>query len=583
MAKSKSTNANKSNNSKIVFAILVVFILIIAAIFSYVILQTPQKEEEPEEDVIDDRISPYCEQALFVEIKRIRPKGVIDQMTDSGTLIKMLNDWDINEKGFEYPLLSKIAGLPINGAAITALIKGRLPGKGWDVKPKFYYGTEIDGFDWDTGKTTFSTWDTGYIFHEFYQVVDEEQEESDVEIRIFEKGNKEPVESCKVIYDYRTGTWTGEDYFMDEDGYGHYNGTDYEFWFDIRQTDKDGDLIPFWTEVNVLGTNPKIDDRYNDPDHDGCSTAWEWKWGYDPFSWDNHTFLDPDNDGIQNVEEEYMYKWLANPYQPEMYIEADFSKDAPDQRPLGFIPYTIEMQPGKIIPINRPTITKVKYTGQEVVLFDETKAMLMERFNEHGITVHIDDGCMGEGGDTLDLLAPNIGIKPSDFVISGYYKKNFPDERKGIFRYAVLVVLGGGYNYNMDYSGRYDTVVVSATDIFFDSGQLGHAKTPRAQRVAQACSLLHELGHSCGFGYIHCGGVDNSTVKGAMEHWFDYRSVMNYQWYACRHFDYSDGTHGENDCDDWGKLDVGFFQRAPGAYDLEGIDFAFDEPPINRR
>ena len=572
-------------------SIMIVIVLFVAGVFFYLNFYNQEdiKEEQKEEKKTDNRISPYTNQAIFIEIKRIRSKGIIEQMLDTGTIVKKVNQLEINNKGLVFPKISNIVGKAINGAAFTALIKGSLPGRGWDEKPDFYYGLEVDGDEFYTKdkEVTYSTWDTGYIFNEPYFTVDEETEESDVEITIFEVDSETPIESCKVKYDYRTGRWTGDDYLKDPDGMGHYNGEDYEFWFDIRQTDFDGDAIPYWTEINVLGTDPMIDDRKIDHDGDNCSTAWEWKWDYDPFTWDDHLFLDPDKDGIENVEEQYMYKWLANPYQPEIYIEFDFSQDAPDLRHLGFIPYTLEMEPGKILPLNRPKVVKVKYAGQKVQLFDETKAMLMERFAEHGITLHIDDGCMNEkggGGDILDLLAPPpVGIKPTDFTISGYYKKNFPDERKGIFRYIVLTVLGGGYNYNMDYQGHYDTMVVSGTSLFWETGQMGYAKTPRAQRIALAVSILHETGHSCGYGYLHCGGVDNLTIEGSAEHWYNYKSVMNYLWYGVRYFDYSDGAHGQNDCDDWGKIDVGFFQRAPGPYDLEGMNFDFAAPPINRR
>jgi hypothetical protein len=291
--------------------------------------------------------------------------------------------------------------------------------------------------------------------------------------------------------------------------------------------------------------------------------------------------LDPDNDGIQNVEEESMEKWLANPYQPEIYIEADYSANAPDERPLGFIPYKIEMVRGKIIPIKRPTIEKVKFTGQKVEFWEESQAMLMELFNKHGITVHVDDGCMGGGGETLDLLSGQVGLRANDWYVPRYYKNNFADERKGIFRYSIFTVSSSGFNYNMNYLGHYDTILVAASDFIYSSSWNGKAKTPRAQRVAQAIAFLHELGHSCGFGYLHCGGVDNiSTV--AYKEWYDYKSVMNYYWFSCRYFDYSDGSHGPNDVDDWAAIDVGYFQRSPGQYDLEGISFDGTQPPFNR-
>lgn len=46
---------------------------------------------------------------------------------------------------------------------------------------------------------------------------------------------------------------------------------------------------------------------------------------------------------------------------------------------------------------------------------------------------------------------------------------------------------------------------------------------------------------------------------------------MNYDYFVERLFDYSDGTHGEYDKDDWANLDIGFFQR-PSTY-MEGLGY----------
>ena len=48
---------------------------------------------------------------------------------------------------------------------------------------------------------------------------------------------------------------------MDNDGYGHYLGEFYEVWFNVYQADFDHDGIPYWTEVNVLGTDPTVDEK----------------------------------------------------------------------------------------------------------------------------------------------------------------------------------------------------------------------------------------------------------------------------------------------------------------------------------
>ena len=71
-------------------------------------------------------------------------------------------------------------------------------------------------------------------------------------------------------------------------------------WFSIHQSDFDHDGIPYWTEVNILNTDPERDDSKLDPDEDGLPTSWEWKWGYNHTKYDDHLYLDPDRDGLQN-------------------------------------------------------------------------------------------------------------------------------------------------------------------------------------------------------------------------------------------------------------------------------------------
>ena len=76
--------------------------------------------------------------------------------------------------------------------------------------------------------------------------------------------------------------------------------------------------------MNILGTDPTVDDSKLDPDGDGIPTAWEWKWGYDPFTWDDHENLDPDLDGLSNIEEYQMAKWFADPFIQDIYYEVDY-------------------------------------------------------------------------------------------------------------------------------------------------------------------------------------------------------------------------------------------------------------------
>ena len=567
----KSVNKKKT----MLMAALIVVILVISSIGVIVFLpeQTEETEEKEEEDIkkIDDRISPLTNQAVFFQVYRIRAKGVIDQIFNAGN-------------PFDYSPRETKSGL---GADFIHRLEGLRPGIGWDEEPIFNYIAVLDDYA-HSGDVDFRTWDTGYINHCFFRNVEEEKSTTEVEFKMLKVDYKKlsnarstkEVESFKVIYDFQTGRWTGDDSFNDSDGYGHYNGSKYEVWFKIGQTDFDDDGIPYWTEVNILDTDPTVDDSNLDPDEDGCPTAWEWKWGYDPFKWDNHSTLDPDLDGLQNTEEYFMHKWLANPYHRELYVEVDWSEKSP------FKPFMIEMQEDKFL----PKIVKTKYWGMDHTFWEESQQMIMDRFSEHNITVIIDDGDIETGGNHPggDIL-PIVGGsgKPwydqSTGYFSMFYNTKFDDNRKGVFRYLIITSTGG-YSYTMDFGGCYDTIVITKDPIFFKNVN-GGALTPRTQRIGQAVAVLHELGHSCGISYGHCGGVDNFLNDGT---WDNYKSCMNYVKYGQRLFDYSDGSRGENDADDWGSLYLGSFQTTTPGDELEGVGFnpsiyGRDDPRYEKR
>lgn len=531
---------------KIVVAILLIIILICSSVLYLIVISLPNKDKKVEpQSEFDDGISPLTTQALFFEINRIRRKGIIEHMYHAG--------WDVFDvsprNGGVYPIIKE---LPI-------ILDGIRLGIGWDEKPNFRWEINIQNSSQSVctfkSKIVYSTWDTDYVNQEIFTPVEEEQLKSEVTLTFFVK-KKEFLsqkwiesESINLIYHFRTGQWIGDDYFNDTDGYGHFDGCDFEIWFDVKQTDYDGDGIPYWTEVHKLHTNPKIDDSKLDPDKDGIPTTWEWKWGYNHTNWDNHSYLDPDNDGLQNNEEYFMEKWLANPYYPDIFIEVDYTKKAPFK------------------------LFNKDLNGEEHIFWKESQQLLIERFNEHGITVHIDDGIMGEGGEFLPFETGSGMYQQEQGVISEYYSNHFSDERKGIFRY-IVVAHGGGWCYPQDYKNWYDCMCVPSRLQFFNK-QLGCALTPRTMRIGRAVSVMHELGHSCGFTGAYHGGVDKSVTyiedpKDREDYkWWDYQSVMSYDYFRQRLLDYSDGTHGENDKDDWGNIDLTFFQR-PSIY-IEGV------------
>jgi hypothetical protein len=375
-------------------------------------------------------------------------------------------------------------------------------------------------------------------------------------------------DSFTVTYDYRTGRWSGDDNSRDYDGYGHYLGGTFEIWFNLYQIDVDDDYIPYWTEVNILGTDPIEDDSKLDPDNDSIPTAWEWKWGYNPFTWDNHKKLDPDMDGLENTEEYQMASWFANPFIQDIYYEVD-------------------------------VMGKGGLNDPPHYLFEESKQGVIERFAEHNIRVYIDNGWPnGPTNGGGDLLPHVKKISQDSGMMLQFYNTYFPAERRGIFRYFVIGH-GGGFNHPSK-NNVYDTTQISyksakirpASKIWLFS-LLGQIPTQRGMRISLGASLLHEMAHSCSVDADNCAfeGIDNISVgflnlyietlfdKNWKSTWGQYRSVLNY--YYCHTLNLFDLSHGKNgppyDQNDWAYIFVGHFQ-----YNANLIEEPYYEPQAGK-
>jgi hypothetical protein len=519
-------------------SLLVIACLLASGVFVYFEYYMTKKETPLQQTpvAIDDRISPLENQGVVLEVLRIRHRGLLEKL-------------------------------------IT-------PGNSWKNTPTFYFITDMDGLEYASkdvtqhGRTTevlFNTWDTIGQENKIMKDAEEEQETSTVTLTIVEKvksglfGRKTtdvPRDSLTVTYDYRTGRWSGDDNFKDYDGYGHYLGETFEIWFNLYQIDYDNDFIPYWTEVNILGTDPTVDDSKLDPDGDGIPTAWEWRWGYDPFTWDDHENLDPDLDGLNNLEEYQMANWYADPFIQDIYMEVDV------------------MDRGGLL-------------DPPHYLYPESIQGIIERFAQHNIRVYVDDGWPNSpthgGGD----LVPHINKLSQDSgMILQYYNNYFPEERRGIFRY-VVIGHGGGFQHPAK-NNIYDTIQISYVSGKYQIVEqvksffiLGRIPTQRGVRVSLGSTLLHEVAHSCSISAESCnfGGIDNVSYaspifpkKSYVETWGQYVSVMNYLYtHDPNVFDLSSGDNGPPyDQNDWGLIFAGYFQ-----INREAIEEPFYEPSTN--
>ena len=357
-----------------------------------------------------------------------------------------------------------------------------------------------------------------------------------------------------LVYSIKTGHWYGDDYISfpddwepDLSGYGRANGCDdnsiyqsnrdCEIWFDIYQNDFDGDGIPYWVETNVYHTDPEKDNRGEDMDGDGVPIEWEWKWGhyfawnwwsgkaedvwiYDPFTWENHSGMDDDNDGLNNVEEYLTSQWDSDPFRKDLFIELDQMEAGPNGEPASLLP-------------------------------NGSKEILRTAYDKHNIVYHLDDGCMG-GGEMIPFAKEISGRALRETYYDKYFLHYGENAwRRGVFHYA-LVVYDAGFN---GYAIRRDEFQISSKYIEEKCRQLFFVD----RSIVYASVFMHETGHSLA---IWNPGVDNpdTMYPWKFDYWKyrPYKSCMNYG-YTYILVDYSDGSHGMNDFDDWHDLDLTYF------------------------
>jgi hypothetical protein len=498
---------------KQIIAVIIIILLLAVGAYGYVAYYmnkpTPATPNTTTQTV-DDRISPLVTQGIIFEINRIRSRGILDVMMKSGS--------------------------------------------SWKNTPMFYFITDIDGKQYiskdvvsaggASAETLFNTWDSIFMDNKIIERTPQEQQTSKLTLTIMERdrsgflGRKyQDVEKEKInmVYDYKTGHWTGDDTLNDTDGYGHFTGANYEIWFNIYQTCYNYDEIPYWTKVNVYHLNGSTDYSNYDPNGDGIPITWDFKWGYDPFVHDNHSMADPDRDGLTNLEEYQMAKYYADPFHQDIYIESD-------------------------------GMVKGGFFDWPHVFWDESQQIIIERFAQHNICVYIDNGWPGDSSIGGGELLPHIDtISQDSGMMLQFYKWHFADDRKGIFRYLVIAHNSGFCHPSVN--NRYDSF--SADTSPYKMYIRRAAFTQRTQRLLLASAVMHELGHSLGIAPWTWGGNDNMTwtlgkpqKTEFLDKWGNYKSVMNYYYiFDKKLVDYSDGTHGPGDQNDWNVFDLTYFKH----------------------
>jgi len=376
----------------------------------------------------------------------------------------------------------------------------------------------------------------------------------------FHEAGKKSYEA-NLYYNLKYGQWLGDDYLeefyfnADPSGYGRLNGCDdgsiyqhdfdVELWFDITQNDYDKDTIPYWIETELYHTDPTYNDQGMDDDQDGIPIEWEYKWGqsitwdyqvfqykphcwYDPFIWGDHNNLDPDNDGLSNAEEYLTAPWGSDPLRKDLFVEMD-------QMDLG-------------------------PNGEKTEFPEESKELIRTVYNRRNIIYHLDDGSMG-GGEYIPFDECSTDDEIRD-IYWNYFLHNDPNNwRCGVFHYG-LVIYNAERFHGFGFSGKIKPVI----DAFQISakGMDQFARYPWTDRVTVfASAYLHECGHTLGIFHGNTPGCDDQNSRYPWQRnwwkWRPYKSVMNYG-YMYLIVDYSDGSRGKHDFDDWSRIDLTYFQ-----------------------
>jgi parallel beta-helix repeat protein len=267
-----------------------------------------------------------------------------------------------------------------------------------------------------------------------------------------------------------------------------------------------------------------------DSDVDGAPDWWEKKWGYNPYLYNDHKNLDPDQDALNNLEECFTDYFGSNPFKKDIFLEIDW----------------IESKNSNIS-INKPSQTFIE--------------KIIDKFKENNISFHVDVGNLGCGEEIP--YKSNFSFSDLRDLYWKYFLGNdLNNPRKGIFHYCLVCDYGPGPGFAFIGWDHLDSFLISA--------QMIKDRNPyfNRDRIIIGGSM-HELGHTLGLNVDDFGGNDNTIATLIFnKQWWkyqNYRSCMNYR-YTYKILDYSNGENGKGDFDDWDNFDFQFFKNTHFVY-----------------
>ena len=210
--------------------------------------------------------------------------------------------------------------------------------------------------------------------------------------------------------------------------------------------------------------------------------------------------------------------------------------------------------------------------GEGASIPELTNELLITAFSKQNIVLYIDDN-----GEKIPFDDSTSDEELQNIYFNYFLDGNPTNWKRGTIHYGVVT-------YHAErYPGFVFGTTIDEDNFMLDSLQIStlyHEVYPMKfpllnsfrrnglnieyqRAVVYASAIMHETGHVLGIFGGNTPGCDNLNSVFPRKDWWrfhNYRSCMNYH-YTYSMVDFSDGSRGKNDFDDWNRIDLTFFQR----------------------
>ena len=190
------------------------------------------------------------------------------------------------------------------------------------------------------------------------------------------------------------------------------------------------------------------------------------------------------------------------------------------------------------------------------IIPEEFITEMKQRFMEHDIHLHVDQGELG-GGEEIPYVTNFDFSTLVDLYWDYFIHNDLNNPRKHIFHYGLICDQGPGNGFAFIGWAHLNSFCISADELA--------TKQPSIERGwLITCGSMHETGHTLGLLPDDFGGNDNHAAINPKysDFWIyrNYKSIMNYR-YTYSILDYSDGDNGNIDYNDWQGMEFDFFKN----------------------